>query len=95
LKTKRCPLKTRKIILQQTIGNHRLEADLAGKSQVNSTYSSRSIQTAYPYFMKKSVKIMLALLGLAAMTLCSCSSTVAGMGKDIQKTGSAITRSVQ
>ena len=81
----------RKIILQQTIENHRLEAD----SQVNNTYSSPSIQTSYPYLMKKSVKIMLALLGLAAMTLCSCSSTVAGMGEDIQKTGNAITRSVQ
>ncbi len=39
--------------------------------------------------MKKPVKIIFALLGLAAMVLSSC-NTVAGFGRDIQSAGGAI-----
>ena len=39
--------------------------------------------------MKKPVKIIFALLGLAAMALSSC-NTVAGLGRDIQSAGGAI-----
>jgi predicted small secreted protein len=44
--------------------------------------------------MKNSIKIIFALLGLAAMTLCSC-NTIAGAGQDIQKAGGAITNSAR
>jgi predicted small secreted protein len=39
--------------------------------------------------MKNSVKIIFALLGLAAMVLSSC-NTVAGFGRDVQSAGGAI-----
>lgn len=42
--------------------------------------------------MKPFLKIALALLGLAAMTLSSC-NTMAGAGEDIQKAGGALTKS--
>lgn len=43
---------------------------------------------------KKPVKIALALLALAAMTLSSC-NTMAGFGRDMQSAGDAITGSAQ
>ena len=39
--------------------------------------------------MKKSITLVFALLGLAAMALTSC-NTVAGFGRDIQSAGGAI-----
>ena len=39
--------------------------------------------------MNKATKIILALLGLAAMALTSC-NTVAGFGRDIQSAGGAL-----
>ena len=59
--------------------------------------SSRKKQCAgkeiNPYqqtMINSSLKILLALLGLAAMALTSC-ATMAGAGEDIQKAGGAIT----
>jgi len=40
--------------------------------------------------MKASLKIALALLGLASMAISSC-NTMAGAGQDLQKAGQAIT----
>lgn len=42
--------------------------------------------------MKTSTRILLALLGLAALSLSAC-NTIAGAGQDIQKAGGAITKS--
>lgn len=44
--------------------------------------------------MKKPLKIILALLGLAAMALSSC-NTVAGFGRDVQSAGGAIHNKAQ
>ncbi|MEJ6570445.1 MAG: entericidin A/B family lipoprotein [Akkermansiaceae bacterium] len=44
--------------------------------------------------MKNSVKILLALLGLAAMALSSC-NTMAGFGRDMQSAGEAIHNKAQ
>jgi len=44
--------------------------------------------------MKKSIKITLALLGLASMVLASC-NTMAGAGQDLQKAGAAITHKAE
>ena len=42
--------------------------------------------------MKNSIKLVLALVGVAAMALSSC-NTVAGFGRDIQGAGEAINKS--
>jgi predicted small secreted protein len=42
--------------------------------------------------MKTSIKLVLALAGIAAMALSSC-NTVAGFGRDIQGAGEAINKS--
>ncbi len=44
--------------------------------------------------MKYSVKILLALLGLAAMALSSC-NTMAGFGRDMQSAGETINDKAQ
>lgn len=44
--------------------------------------------------MKHSTKIILALLGLAAMTLASC-NTMAGFGRDMQSAGESISNKAQ
>jgi len=42
--------------------------------------------------MKNSIKLVLALVGVAVMALSSC-NTVAGFGRDIQGAGEAINKS--
>jgi predicted small secreted protein len=42
--------------------------------------------------MKNSIKLVLALVGVALMALSSC-NTVAGFGRDIQGAGEAINKS--
>ena len=44
--------------------------------------------------MNNSIKLVLALLGIAAMALSSC-NTVAGVGRDVQSAGAAIHDSAQ
>ncbi len=44
--------------------------------------------------MKRSLKVLLALLGLASMAMASC-NTVAGAGKDLQKVGHALTQKAE
>jgi len=46
----------------------------------------------YGWLMKTSIKLVLALAGIAAMALSSC-NTVAGFGRDIQGAGEAINKS--
>ncbi len=53
-----------------------------------------SLLTNLILIMNNSVKILLALLGLAAMALSSC-NTMAGFGRDMQSAGETINDKAQ
>lgn len=54
---------------------------------MNSKVAGR--QTNHRNLMKNSLKIILTILGFAAMALSSC-NTMAGFGRDMQSAGEAI-----